>query len=109
MTQVKLTKNELRNQQEKLQQLQRYLPTLQLKKAMLQAEVLHAVFEMRNLQKELDELQNIIEPAKALLEKEGGKQIAQATTVAEITRTQESIAGVEVPIFGSVTFQTSEY
>ncbi len=39
MAETKLTKNELRNQQTHLAQLEKYLPTLQLKKAMLQAEV----------------------------------------------------------------------
>ena len=36
---IKLTKTELRIQQTRLGQFQRYLPTLQLKKAMLQFEV----------------------------------------------------------------------
>ena len=39
---IKLTKNELRDQQKKLGQLRKYLPTLQLKKAMLQSEVYEA-------------------------------------------------------------------
>ena len=39
MAEIKLTKNELRNQQNKLSQLEKYLPTLQLKKALLQLEV----------------------------------------------------------------------
>ena len=39
MAEIKLTKNELRQQQKKLEQLQKYLPVLQLKKMMLQEEV----------------------------------------------------------------------
>ena len=42
MAEIKLTKTELRTQQLKLERLQKYLPTLQLKKAMLQLEVNHA-------------------------------------------------------------------
>jgi len=42
MAEVKLQKNELRAQQARLNQLQRYLPTLQLKKALLQVEVQNA-------------------------------------------------------------------
>lgn len=109
MTQVKLTKNELRNQQEKLHQLQRYLPTLQLKKAMLQTEVGHAIFELRNALETLKELEKGLEPAKKLMEKEGKKQIEEATEIAEVTRGRESIAGVEIPIFGEITFHTSTY
>ena len=39
MAEVKFTKTELRSQQLKLDRLRKYLPTLQLKKAMLQMEV----------------------------------------------------------------------
>ena len=49
MAQIKLTKMELRDQQYKLKQLQKYLPTLQLKKAMLQTEVNNAVYEIEGL------------------------------------------------------------
>ncbi len=42
MAEIKLTKNELRSQQNLLAQLEKYLPTLQLKKAMLQSEVSEA-------------------------------------------------------------------
>ena len=49
---IKLTKNELRSQQTRLTQFQRYLPTLQLKKAMLQFEVSLALLEIEKLQQE---------------------------------------------------------
>ena len=39
---VKLTKNELKVQKDRLKQFQRYLPTLQLKKQQLQAVVMQA-------------------------------------------------------------------
>ena len=50
MAQIKLTKTELRLQQLKLAQLLKYLPTLQLKKAMLQAEVNFTQQEIETLQ-----------------------------------------------------------
>lgn len=46
MAEIKLTKNELRAQQNRLTQLLKYLPTLQLKKAMLQLEVQEAKAEL---------------------------------------------------------------
>jgi V/A-type H+-transporting ATPase subunit D len=46
MAEIKLTKNELRTQQGRHQQLKKYLPTLQLKKAMLQIEVNDARLEI---------------------------------------------------------------
>ena len=52
MSKIKLTKNELRTQQTKLNQLLKYLPTLQLKKALLQAEVTEARLELTTFKKE---------------------------------------------------------
>ena len=109
MTQIKLTKNELRIQQVKLHQLQRYLPTLQLKKAMLQTEVGHALFEWNNAMRDYETMKKAGERSEKLLEREGGAQIAQATTVSKIVRHSESIAGVEVPIFGEVIFEPAAY
>ena len=53
MVQVKLTKTELRLQQLKHGRLSKYLPTLQLKKAMLQLEVNQAQGEIDQLRAEL--------------------------------------------------------
>ncbi len=47
MAEIKLTKNELRAQEQKLGQLEKYLPTLQLKKALLQSEVYDARLEIK--------------------------------------------------------------
>ena len=49
MAQLKLTKTELRLQQVRLGQLQKYLPTLQLKKGLLQAEVNQSALEVLEL------------------------------------------------------------
>ena len=51
MAEIKLTKNELRNQQTNWLNSQKYLPTLQLKKAMLQAEVQEVRLEIAKLEK----------------------------------------------------------
>ncbi len=54
MADFKLTKNELRAQQKRLAQLEKYLPTLQLKKAMLQAEVQKARLEIAELNRDFE-------------------------------------------------------
>ena len=46
---VKLTKTELRSEQYRFGQLQKYLPTLQLKKMLLQIEVNQAQQEIEQL------------------------------------------------------------
>ena len=76
---------------------------------MLQTEVGHAIFELKNALGTLKEVEKRLEPAQKLMEKEGRKQIEEATEVFEVTRGRESIAGVEIPIFGEVTFHTSTY
>ena len=43
---VKLTKNELKVQKDRLKQFQRYLPTLQLKKQQLQAVVMQVTAQL---------------------------------------------------------------
>ena len=43
---VKLTKNELKVQKDRLKQFQRYLPTLQLKKQQLQAVVMEIAAQL---------------------------------------------------------------
>ncbi len=53
MSEVKLTKNGLRAEQQKLAQLSKYLPTLQLKKAMLQVQVQEARAILESAEREL--------------------------------------------------------
>lgn len=64
---VKLTKNELRDQQYRLKQLEKYLPTLQLKKAMLQMEVNNAIYEIEKLTSAYVEQKNSCEAFQGLL------------------------------------------
>ena len=68
MTALKLTKSELRTQQVRLLQLQRYLPTLQLKKAMLQIEVNNATLEVESVRQEREKKQAAVELFSVLLE-----------------------------------------
>ena len=67
MSKIKLTKNELRFQQNRLKQLERYLPTLQLKKAMLQAEVGEARIEIAQCEKAYQQQKYEVEAFSALL------------------------------------------
>ena len=64
---VKLTKNELRSQQIRLTQFLRYLPTLQLKKAMLQYEVSLAAMEISQLKEEDDQVRRQVDEFASLI------------------------------------------
>lgn len=106
---MKLTKNELRIQQTKLAQLSRYLPTLQLKKSMLQYEVDNAQKEIEILQEEYRSVFSQVETfSPFLLEKVDCNLLAYAN-VKHVRKVYENIAGVEIPQFKSVIFQEAEY
>lgn len=109
MAEIKLTKNELRAQQQKLAQLQKYLPTLQLKKAMLQIEVNEARQEIHQLEEDFKREQSRIEDYSALLTDRTALDPKKVTHISEIKRRYENIAGVEVPYFESMRFTDFHY
>jgi V/A-type H+-transporting ATPase subunit D len=106
---VKLTKNELRDQQGQLTQLQRYLPTLQLKKAMLQVEVNEARVEIIGLKEEFEVARKLVDQFSSLLAEKTGIDPATIAVVEEVHKRIENIAGVDVPYFESVSFKPVEY
>jgi V/A-type H+-transporting ATPase subunit D len=109
MAEIKLTKSELRIQQNRLQQLQKYLPTLQLKKAMLQSEVSEARNEISKLEIHQQELKNSVESYSALLSDKQAFDPEHSAKIATINKRYENIAGVEVPFFESIAFKDYTY
>lgn len=109
MSQVKLTKNELRSQQTRLNQLERYLPTLQLKKALLQAEVQNVKVQLERLKVEAKAFLEHVQDYARLFPEMDFPSIEQAVEIDEIQRESENIAGVEIPIFKGVKFHVLQY
>ncbi len=109
MADVKLTKQELRQQQHRLAQLEKYLPTLQLKKAMLQVEVNDARIEIAALHERYRELQLIMENYEALPLDSVESELRHALTVVSVKKRFENVAGIVVPYFESVTFEDHSY
>jgi len=109
MAQIKFTKSELRTQQLKLTQLNRYLPTLQLKKAMLQSEVNAAALEVEELTARYEEEKKDIEVFQSLLSLEMIPEFLESLAVVEVVKEFESIAGVEIPHFKQVIFSDVNY
>ncbi len=109
MADVKLTKTELRAQQIRFKQLLKYLPTLQLKKSLLQGEVNEARVEVVSLENAFhaDRLQ--VSHASALLSEKFGVDLKLAAKVDEIQKHYDNIAGIEIPIFEGVSFEPFEY
>lgn len=109
MTALKLTKNELRAQQTRLAELKKYLPTLQLKKAMLQAEVHEARLEVADCQKRFEQVHAAIENYAALLTENISVNIESAVRIQHVQRRYENIAGIEVPYFDGIKFNEIDY
>ncbi len=109
MSEVKLTKSELRDQQVKLAQLEKYLPTLQLKKTMLQLEVNLTLMEIRKLKNALEELYQEVFKFSYLLNEKKECNLEELVSVEHVEKTYQNIAGIEIPIFERVVFRAEEY
>jgi V/A-type H+/Na+-transporting ATPase subunit D len=109
MAEIKLTKNELRSQQQRLAQLEKYLPTLQLKKAMLQLEVNDARSEISKSEAEYEKVHNEVEEYSLLVSDTVSFDFTEAAKVTKIAKRYENIAGVEVPYFDGITFENFSY
>ncbi len=106
---MKLTKNELRDQQQRLSQLKRYLPTLQLKKAMLQLEVQEAIAELQKVKGDYHKHYAYVSGYASLFLTPLGVELKDALKVVEIKKHYENVAGVEVPYFDDIIFEKLEY
>lgn len=109
MAEVKLTKNELRSQQVRLTQLEKYLPTLQLKKAMLQSEVNEVRVEILSLEEAFEEVRLTVTQSGALLNERVGLDLRKAAKVARVEKEYENIAGVDIPVFQGISFESFDY
>lgn len=109
MAEIKLTKNELRDRQAHLAQLQKYLPTLQLKKAMLQAEVHDVRLQIAKLKVDLNERQKRVEHFSPLLATKTTIDPLNAVKIKRIEKRYENIAGVEIPYFENIEFEDFTY
>lgn len=109
MAEIKFTKTELRAQQLKLDRLRKYLPTLQLKKAMLQVEVNQAQIEIEALAGEFALSQEKVGKFSALLTERSASDLFSAVKVRQVDRIHENIAGVDIPLFERVIFEPPAY
>lgn len=109
MATLKLTKNELRSQQNRLTLFERYLPTLQLKKAMLQFEVQQVAAEISALRQEFDAKRQVAEGFAALLMDKSAIDVLSLAEVVHVKKHYENIAGIEIPVFDEVLFAPADY
>lgn len=109
MSEIKYTKTELRAQQIKLSQLEKYLPTLQLKKAMLQLEINQVAGELERLSVEKKTFEERMHGYQELLTDSDADSLFQALEVVSVNKRFENIAGVEIPIYEGIVFSEPTY
>jgi V/A-type H+-transporting ATPase subunit D len=104
---IKLTQGELKRQRDALQQYERYLPTLQLKKQLLQLEVLRQQGALREREEAFAGRMKAAEAWGGLLVEAPG--IGQWLVPRAVTTMKRNIAGVDIPAFLGVEFGPAEY
>ena len=104
---IKLTQAELKHQRDALRKYERYLPTLQLKKQLLQLEIVHQAAALRARKASLSGMENAAKDWAGLLSEAPG--IGQWLIPGEIVTMKKNIAGVDVPVFVRLEFPPAEY
>ena len=102
---IKFTKQEQKKQQDALKQFKRFLPTLQLKKQQLQAEVRRSADLLEENLRRQQELREIL--AQSLIffgDAAVAKEIESKVSIESIKASEQNIAGVPIPVFEGVEF-----
>lgn len=108
MADIKFTKKSLRDQQQKLHQLKTYLPTLQLKKKLLQFEISQTNMIIDELFKKYQKSLYEVDLFSDLLNR-SDSTVDTYAAIEHVMKSYENIAGIEVPIFKDVQFKRSSY
>ena len=110
---VKLTKNELKVQKDRLKQFQRYLPTLQLKKQQLQSVVMQVTAQLERVEAERLKIVDGLDGWIAVFAENGsfpeGMRLDSLIRPKDVVCRDHNIAGVIVPVFEELTFEEISY
>ena len=110
---VKLTKNELKVQKDRLKQFQRYLPTLQLKKQQLQSVVMQGTAELEEVeQRRRAAVAGLDDWVAVFAENDSfpaDKRLETLIRPHHVVCGEENIAGVTVPVFQELSFEEIQY
>jgi len=107
MSKIKLTKNELKKQNDNLKRFTRYLPTLELKKKQLLLEIRNIQNTIDNLQTQMDrENEQVSQWVDVFAE---DIDLTDYVKIKEVQTTHGNIAGIDIPLFHEVVFDESDY
>lgn len=108
---VKLTKNELKTQKDRLKRFERYLPTLQLKKQQLQAVVMQVGNQLLELEARRTAAIAGLDDWIAVFSEHGSlpESLGALVRPSHVICGEENIAGVVVPVFRELAFHEIRY
>ena len=110
---VKLTKNELKVQKDRLKQFQRYLPTLQLKKQQLQAVVMQVTAQLEQVVRQRQAAVAGLDDWVAVFAENDSfpaeKRLDALIRPRHVVCGEQNIAGVTVPVFQELSFEDIRY
>jgi len=110
---VKLTKNELKVQKDRLKQFQRYLPTLQLKKQQLQSVVMQVTAQLEQVARERQVAVAGLDDWGAVFAENDSfpaeKRLETLVRPRHVVCGEQNIAGVVVPVFQELSFEDIQY
>ena len=110
---VKLTKNELKVQKDRLKQFQRYLPTLQLKKHQLQAVVMQVTAQLEQVARQRQAAVAGLDDWVAVFAENDSfpaeKRLDALIRPRHVVCGEQNIAGVTVPVFQELSFEDIRY
>lgn len=102
---IKFTKQEQKKQQDALKQFKRFLPTLQLKKQQLQAEVRRSSDLLEDNLRRQQELRGALAQSLIFFGDTGAaREIESKVRIEKIKSSEQNIAGVPIPVFEGVEF-----
>ncbi|HDP67282.1 MAG TPA: V-type ATP synthase subunit D, partial [Candidatus Marinimicrobia bacterium] len=107
MAKIKLTKNELKKQKEALKRYTRYLPTLELKKTQLVAEIRQISQQIEKIRGEIERFEKEIFQWVDVFGED--IDISELFSLEEVVTTSGNIAGIDIEIFEKVVFKDVEY
>lgn len=107
MAKIKFTKNELKKQKDELKRFQRYLPTLVLKKQLLQTEIRQVEVQIKEKTREREALYAELMAWVHVFGED--LDIAELVKVKEADLGTNNIAGVDIPVFRSIIYEDIPY
>lgn len=107
MKKIKLTKPELKKQKDSLKRFQRYLPTLQIKKQLLQLEMGRILRDIKEINGKISRIKNDMKPWAGYLAQE--IDLSQLLVIDGIETKKVNVTGVDIPMFVAAHIHIEEY